>query len=99
VLHRRIYPIPLKPASPIKTWDGWPDDVRAIIRDWNHRCGLSFVRGPVFKCADCEAFCEPAPNGDAVFRGTLHLCDDCVIARARAGYKPRQHWSAGKKIA
>jgi hypothetical protein len=95
---RHPYPVPTKPASGIQSWEGWPDDVRDIIRDWNRRCGLSFVRGRIFKCDDCGEFCEPAAHGDAVFRGTLRLCDDCVIARARAGYKPPQQWAAGKRL-
>jgi hypothetical protein len=91
----RIYPVPIKPASPISTWAGWPDDVRETIWDWNHhdhrplhdhRCisRLSFKRSShVFKCPDCEQFCEAHRNGAAVFDGEW-LCDDCLIARARA---------------
>jgi hypothetical protein len=84
----RIYPVPVKPASSISTWDGWPDDVREIIRDWNRRCGLSFAGHGVFKCWDCEEFCQAQAGGAAVFRDREALCDDCLIARARAGYKP-----------
>jgi hypothetical protein len=90
---RPIYPVPVKPRTSINTWDGWPDDVRTTLRHWNggHR-GLSFRRSAtgsifeptvsVFKCSDCEQFCEPHPHGAAVLKGDW-LCDDCLIARAR----------------
>lgn len=90
----RIYPVPVKPASGINSWNGWPDDVRDTLRHWNggHR-GLSFRRSAtgsifepsvcVFKCVDCEQFCAAHRHGAAVFKGDW-LCDDCLIARARA---------------
>lgn len=83
----RIYPVPIKPASPINTWRDWPADVREIIHGWNHGKGLTFIRSPnVFKCFDCGAYCRTHRHGAAVFRdrrGGEWLCDDCVIARAR----------------
>ncbi len=75
-------------------WGSWPDDVRPILESWNagprakrkeygdH--SLSFRRWlGVFKCWDCARFCEPHANGAAVLDGDW-LCDDCLIARARA---------------
>jgi hypothetical protein len=78
----RIYPVPIKPPSNIGMWHVWPDDVRPILHGWNNDRDLSFVRAGVFKCADCEEFCESHKLGRAELRG-LPLCDDCLIARAR----------------
>ena len=99
-----IYPVPIKPASRIASWGGWPEDVRPTLWAWNHGderplhdhkriSRLSFrrsLRGSlyepgvhVFKCTDCEEFCAPHRNGAAVLDGDW-LCDDCLIARARA---------------
>lgn len=71
-----------KPASPIRRWADWPDDVRAMLREWNWRQLLRFGHRPApFWCGDCGTFCAPNPNGDAeVVNGVL--CDDCLIARA-----------------
>jgi hypothetical protein len=79
----RIYPVPLKPASSILSWDGWPEDVVERLRHWNggHR-GLSFGGGRVFKCPDCARFCEPQRYGTATISG-VEICDDCLIERAR----------------
>jgi hypothetical protein len=83
----RIYPVAIKPKSAITTWGGWPDDVRDLLHVWNRYASahsLSFRRsGNVFKCMDCEQFCEPAESGAAVLDGDW-LCDDCLIQRARA---------------
>lgn len=88
-----IYPVPIKPASAISTWRGWPDDVRDVIWDWNHGglhghrriSRLTFKRSSgVFKCPDCNAFCRAHAHGAAVLDGDW-LCDDCLIARARRG--------------
>jgi len=80
-----IYPVPIKPATKINGWNGWPEDVVETLRHWNrgHR-GLTFSRaGNVFKCTDCAAFCEVHIHGGAVLNGDP-LCDDCLIGRARA---------------
>lgn len=90
----RIYPVPLKPASGIASWAGWPEDVVKTLKHWNSGDywatrgkvsgqGLSFRGWGVFKCADCEEFCEPQKNGTAMFNGD-ELCDDCLIERARS---------------
>lgn len=78
----RIYPVPLKPASGISTWSGWPEDVRDLLHGWNHGAGLTFVRGGIFKCARCEEFCETHEHGRVEVRGVPY-CDDCLIALAR----------------
>lgn len=81
---RPIYPVPLKPASPIRSWRDWPEDVVDLLKHWNggYR-GLSFWGHRVFKCPDCEQFCEPQKYGTATLHG-VEICDDCLIARARA---------------
>lgn len=84
----RIYPVDLKPASGIDNWGKWPQDVEPLLKAWNGRHGghkLSFG-GPymsVFKCPDCERFCVPHRYGAAYLDGE-HVCDDCLIERARA---------------
>lgn len=87
----RIYPVPVKPPSAINSWPGWPEDVYETLWAWNHRkveagqlvSRLSFGRRTgVFKC-DCGEFCLPHRGGAAVLDG-VPLCDDCLIARARA---------------
>ncbi len=82
---RPIYPVAVKPPSGIKTWSGWPDDVRPVISRWNHeKGGLSFCNSRLFKCPDCGEFCRE--HNGCVFdrlREPEYVCDDCVIARAR----------------
>lgn len=88
----RIYPVPIKPATDINTWSGWPVDVVETLRKWN-RGRLSFRRtqtGSIFepdvatfKCVDCAQFCKAHRHGAAQLDGDW-LCDDCLIARARA---------------
>jgi hypothetical protein len=80
---RPIYPFPLKPASGIRTWTDWPEDVVEILKWWNggYR-GLSFWGHRVFKCPDCNQFCEPQMYGNATI-DKVSFCDDCIIARAR----------------
>jgi hypothetical protein len=83
--HGRLYPVDLKPPSPIRDWSGWPEDVQPILRAWNRKGGahrLSFKGWRVFKCPDCEAFCAPQPNGTCVLDGE-DICDYCIIERAR----------------
>jgi hypothetical protein len=83
-----LYPLPLKPATRINTWTAWPPDVEPILRDWHRNRGhLTFTRGPIFKCVDCTRFCEAHQHGAAVLKGDW-LCDECLIARARAQKKP-----------
>src|SRR5688572_20200816 len=57
---RPIYPVPIKPRTRINRWGDWPKDcveqIRKLVRGW-------YPTGGVFKCADCEAFCEPHPHG------------------------------------
>ena len=78
----RIYPIPVKPPSGIVSWRGWPDDVRDTLLRWNAGKGLSFhTWDGVFRCEDCAEFCLQRLT--ARMRGAL-VCDDCLIARARA---------------
>lgn len=78
----RIYPVPVKPPSGITNWGQWPDDVESIIWRWNKGKGLTFAwpRERVFKCTDCEQFCQQL--NAACLRGDM-LCDDCLIERAR----------------
>jgi hypothetical protein len=86
-LPERIYPVPVKPPTNIKSWGGWPDDVRPILWKWNHghpgESRLRFTNNgfDVFKCPDCQEFCKQ-PLG-AELDGDF-ICDDCLIGRARA---------------
>lgn len=85
---QRIYPVPVKPASNINTWAGWPDDVRDTLRTWNgrgssHRLTFVWLGPSVFKCTDCGLFCKSHQHGAARLDGEF-FCDDCLIARARA---------------
>lgn len=101
-----IYPVQVKPRTAISRWSQWPEDcvdeIRRLVRGW-------YSTGGVFKCADCEAFCEPHPHGvphvsGPGWKGThgypllaaeRHLkadvlCDECLIARARAALAFRE---------
>jgi hypothetical protein len=77
--------IDVRPASPIRSWDGWPDDVRAWLRARNssreRRLTFRYVRGNAFRCATCREWHE-VPGTIAVFDG-LSLCDDCLTIIAR----------------
>ncbi len=82
----RIYPVDLKRGLGIRSWHEWPDDVRQILWDWNHGYGLhgksrlSFSNNQVFKCIDCNEFCQQ--HNGAVLDGDL-ICDHCLIEKAR----------------
>lgn len=87
--HEVLLGIEVKPASGIENWAAWPDDVRALLMEWNSgrpEARLSFYRRGLFDCADCCERCEPARNGVACIKthGREWLCDDCLIGRARA---------------
>lgn len=82
----RLYPVPVKPASTIANWNGWPEDVRDTLRAWNGGRGLTFVRGGIFKCEGCEAFCESHTHGRAELK-RVPYCDDCLIEKARTDPK------------
>lgn len=82
----------------ISTWDGWPDDVRDRLRDWNDLYLLSFRRRASsvtagFFCGGCRRLVAFHPNGDAVVRphrkakGTRR-CEDCLIEMARQYAEP-----------
>lgn len=38
-------PLGVKPRSEINSWEGWPDDVRDLLRHWNRQRRLSFRGG------------------------------------------------------
>ena len=79
----------IKPATRIDTWSDWPDDVRGLLRWWNHydTQRLRFVRlqgdGATFVCPDCKNECVAHPYGSAVLDDDW-LCDGCLVERARA---------------
>lgn len=78
--------IQFKVASRIKSWDGWPEDVVAALRDANKRKVLSFVYtlpNSIFKCEACLVW-HMVPGTVAVLNGEA-LCDDCLIIIARSG--------------
>lgn len=81
--------------SKINSWEGWPDDVREVLRSWNKKGDLSF-RGlwywsalgsgypaHVFKCSGCGEFHIPHKHGKAVYKGDPY-CDPCMIELARS---------------
>ena len=69
----------------IESWKDWPDDVRPLLRSWNHasvqRLRFPYTRG--FTCTDCESAFQPNRYGDAALDGDYY-CDDCLIQLARA---------------
>lgn len=76
----------------IKSWGGWPDDVRDILRAWNKQRRLAFVHGGrcringvgYFTCEyDCKRFIRSLGYMDAKLDGRL-ICEDCLIEIARA---------------
>lgn len=78
----RIYPLPVKARTKINRWADWPEDcvdaIRGMVSGW-------YGTGGVFKCDDCNAYCEPHPYG-VPHIGREHpaiVCDDCLIKRAR----------------
>ena len=97
--------VDVKPSSGIERWGDWPNDVRPLLEHWNKSVwvGLSFYRRGLFDCDDCHARCEPSKDGVATFGATTFgsrqwhkqrewLCDDCLIARARAVLPIWQHY-------
>ena len=83
-----IYPVPVKPPSRYNRWRDWPEElvpaIQRLVRGW-YRVG-------VFKCWDCEAFCESHPHGAAHVRTGrargdrdrgVPICDDCLIEAAK----------------
>lgn len=74
----------------IKSWNGWPEDVRNIILRWNNSKDLSFsytgtgsVNGiQYFICDDCNRFIEVRGSDRCVFKGASY-CEDCLIELAR----------------
>lgn len=87
--HNKINWPKVRPAGPIASWGGWPDDVREVLLRWNKgKDGhtLSFVglsaSWKVFVCARCEQFCEWQRNGTCRIDDDLY-CDDCVIELVR----------------
>jgi hypothetical protein len=71
----------------VKSWAGWPDDVRDTLHAWNRERRLSFVGAFVgwqhtFKCPDCERFIDPSGTTACRLDGSL-ICDDCIVRRAR----------------
>jgi hypothetical protein len=106
---KRIYPFVVKPASNIQTWEDWPSDVQELLHRWNRNStiGLSFLRSAlVFKCYDCEEFCQAHENGAAVlndrYSSLLHqqwLCDDCLIARVRRFLPIWSHYGESRSVA
>jgi len=75
----------------ITNWPGWPADVHDVIWKWNHDGTLSFryasrprINGvPYFKCYDCARFIQIRGADRCMWNGQP-LCEDCLIARARA---------------
>ena len=90
---RPLHPVELKPASSIRSWRDWPPDIVETLRWWNGRHGahkLSFRGWQVFKCPDCEWFCEPQKYGNASLGG-VDICDECLIERARTAQRECEH--------
>lgn len=76
-------PPPIYFHSSIVTWDGWPDDVREIVRRWNADGRLRFVYlGMPFACPYCRRRVDSAGSTACRLHG-LFVCDDCMIERAR----------------
>lgn len=72
----------------ISDWPGWPSDVQEVLRSWNRRHLLSFVRHGVFICTVCHRSIQSHPNGNAHLRTKAEqmgkpLCEQCLIAAAR----------------
>jgi hypothetical protein len=77
-------------SSRVKSWEGWPDDVRETLRHWNCRRALSFrYTHRLFKCPDCERFIDPAGTAACHLHESF-ICDDCIIDRARMTADPPQ---------
>lgn len=74
----------IKPASEIRDWRGWPEDVRGQLLGWNKgpNAPLSFRRLGEFECLGCKELCASHRYGAAVLSGNP-LCDDCLIGYAR----------------
>lgn len=74
----------------VRSWGGWPDDIRDEVRRWNSARGLSFVylHQRVFECDDCHRYIDHDGSTVCSLKGVL-LCDDCLAARARAHLSTR----------
>lgn len=69
--------------SAIRSWEGWPDDVRETIQRWNRARRLRFVYTRLtFKCPDCRRFISAVGSTACQLDHKL-VCDDCVIERVR----------------
>lgn len=83
------------PASPIRRWEEWPDDVRPTLQAWNKersdgRWHLRFeinavvaAPRPVFCCSGCGYEHYEPEFGVALLDGAP-ICDGCLIIVARA---------------
>ena len=89
--------------SRVRSWEGWPEDVRDVLRLWNRHRRLSFqgmdVVGrippqPTFKCPDCERFINPSGSTACQLDGVL-VCDDCMVTRVRAALSPEPECTCG----
>lgn len=89
---REVSGVTLHTRSRIRSWEGWPDDVRETLRSWNRLRLLSFVGmdtiarvppQPSFKCVDCGRFINPSGSTACKLEDYL-ICDDCIIDRARS---------------
>lgn len=89
---RIVSGVVLHARSKVRSWEGWPADVRETLLSWNRLRLLSFVGmdtvgrilpQPTFKCPDCERFINPSGSTACKLEGVL-ICDDCMIDRARA---------------
>lgn len=72
----------------IGTWDEWPADVVDVLRSWNRRHLLSFVRHGLFVCSVCHREVEAHENGNAHLRTRRDLigkplCETCLIHAGR----------------
>lgn len=76
-----------KAASGIKTWDGWPDDVRNLLKSWNsgehHHLSFRCKTTPneISYCIGCQEWFD-ADSTFAYVKG-VPVCDDCLIVHAR----------------
>lgn len=68
----------------VKSWEGWPDDVRETLRAWNRSGALSFLWSQrVFQCPECARYVDN--RGTTACRlGDETVCDDCIVAKARS---------------
>lgn len=83
--------ISFRPRSGIESWDSWPEDVRALLKQWNKERDLTFTRIDdvvgaypiIFQCEVCHEWYRPSKNGVCVYFDKA-MCDHCMVIHARA---------------